>query len=70
MAASRLDFLDGQGLAIFAQQDVAAKLMAIVRRTWFLHALWQACKDVEFFDDLCRVFNIPARLGEVLVDKL
>src|SRR5574343_361847 len=27
-------------------------------------------KDVELFDDLCRIFNIPTRQGELLVDEL
>lgn len=59
--AGLFGFDNGQWLAIFTQQDVVAELSTLIRSPQFIHALRQARQDVEFFDDLCGVFDIPAR---------
>lgn len=60
VAAGLFGFDHGQRLPIFAQQDVIAELMALVWSAWFGHTLWQRSEDVEFFDYLSRVFDVPA----------
>lgn len=67
--AGSFRFDHSQWFAIFAEQDIVAELMPFVLGSWLLDAGRQADRDIELFNDLGRVFDVPARLAEGLVDQ-
>lgn len=60
IAAGLLGLDHCHGFAVFAEQDVVAELVALVGRARLGHAHWQGGEDVEFLDNLGRVFDVPA----------
>lgn len=55
---------------ISAQQDVVAELVALVKRAWSGYTFWQHREDVEFFNYLGGVLDVPTGLGELPVNQL
>ncbi len=55
-----LRFDHGQGLAVLAEQHIVAELMTFVRGARFGNTQGKRRQDVELFDDLSGVFDVPA----------
>ena len=60
IAAGFFCFHYGKWFAVFSQQDVVAELMAFVFGARLCNTVGQASQNVELFDDLRRVFDVPA----------
>ena len=58
------------GLTVFTQQNIIAELKAAMRIGWFGHAFQKFCRDGVLFHNLEGIFDIPACLGKLFVNKL